>query len=88
MSTGEIIDAVLIIFGMIVVPFVVYLFKTLRTLELKNVELTQKLHHIEGNYKQAINHLNDEVNEIKEDIKKLLKFAYLRANDGDATMDF
>ena len=87
MTTAELVDAGLVIFGIIVLPVIAHLFKTLRRLELENVELTQKISHIEGNYKQGIQHLNEEINEMKEDIKKLLKYAYLRARDEDTQVD-
>ena len=87
MTLAEIIDAILVIVCGIGVPVSYSLFKTLRNLELDNVKLEQKITHIESNYKQGIAHINEEISEMREDVKKLLKYAYMRAKDEDTKMD-
>ena len=84
MTTSEFIDVVVPLFCVCVVPTFIYVFRTIRRLELENVAISAKLTHIDNNYKQAIDHLNDEVEEIKDDIKKLLKYAYMRAGTENA----
>jgi len=86
MTASTIIEVAVPLFCVLVVPTFVHVFRTIRKLELENVEMKAQLTHIDNNYKQCIDHLNQEVEEIKDDIKKLLKYAYMRAgNEGSPT---
>lgn len=71
---GNIID----IIGVVVVPVVYLLFRSIRELEMNQKEiqgdhkvLDEKVHHIEGNYKQGIEFVKEGMEGLKSDIKEL-----------------
>ena len=79
----------------VLVPLVYIVFRDIRSLELNAVDmkkesekLDEKINHLQGNYKQGIGHLNDELGrmnidlvEMKTDIKELLRATYKRKDD-------
>jgi hypothetical protein len=71
---GNIIDLV----GIVVVPVVYLLFRSIRNIEMKQEEqqgnhkvLDEKVHHIEGNYKQGIEYVKETMHGLKSDISEL-----------------
>jgi len=63
-----------------VIPFGVFVLKSITDLKVQMAKaegkqdvLDEKINHIEKNYKQGIDYLNKAVDEIKADIKELLK---------------
>jgi len=73
-NTGDIIDLV----GIIVVPVVYLLFRSIRNLEMNQEKaqgdhkvLDEKVHHIEGNYKQGIEYVKETMHGLKSDIGEL-----------------
>jgi hypothetical protein len=73
-NTGDIIDLV----GIIVVPVVYLLFRSIRSLEMNQEKaqgdhkvLDEKVHHIEGNYKQGIEYVKETMHGLKSDIGEL-----------------
>ncbi len=71
---GNIIDIV----GIVVLPVVYLLFRSIRNLEMNQEKaqgdhkvLDEKVHHIEGNYKQGIEYVKETMHGLKSDISEL-----------------
>jgi len=74
LELGHIID----LLGIVGVPFCIYLLRAIRNLEMTHKEiqgdhkvLDEKVHHIEGNYKQGIEFVKESMKDLKGDISEL-----------------
>lgn len=90
MNLADTAELVINIVSIAVIPFSVYVVKSLQSLKVETVRMqgeinqnAEEVKHQENAYRQGISHLNDRVErmddnmmEIKTDIKELLKFTW------------